>query len=82
MPTPLSKEVRQIAKSLLDYRNAGTVLEDAFVEALNTAACANSAKDLAKLWGMSPQYLSDLRRGRRAVSDGVLRKIIGAKNAH
>jgi transcriptional regulator with XRE-family HTH domain len=32
-------------------------------------------RDAAKALGISPQYLGDLLRGRRAFSDGMLKKL-------
>lgn len=38
---------------------------------LNTACVLDSAKDVAGELGISEQYLSDIRRGRRALPDSV-----------
>lgn len=35
-------------------------------------ALAGSAKALARIWKVSPQYVCDLRKGRRAFTDELL----------
>ena len=41
----------------------------------DAVAEAGSRKELAKQWGISQQYLSDLLRGRREASDRILDKL-------
>ena len=44
--------------------------------AINTAIeCAASLRALAASWGISPAYLSDVRTGRRAPGDSILKHL-------
>lgn len=70
-----TKYAEAAAKKLRAYREGGAELESRFRAALDQAASAGTAKELAKAFGMSQQYLSDIRQGRRAVSDKVLKTI-------
>jgi transcriptional regulator with XRE-family HTH domain len=72
-------ELLQAANKLLDYRRRGAPLEVRFVAALDEACARSSAKALAEAIGISEQYLSDIRRGRRPVSDGMLHKVVGSE---
>jgi len=65
------------AKSLRAYRAGGTLLEADILNALDDACLRESAKYLASIIGISEQYLSDLRRGRRPVSNKLLDVITG-----
>lgn len=50
--------------------------EDEVRERVETAIeCAESLRKLAESWGISPAYLSDVRTGRRAPGDSILRHL-------
>lgn len=61
-------------------REAEREAHSRLVRAVKAAALEHGAgKGLARLLGISPQYLCDIRAGRRAVSDEVLAKMRKSK---
>jgi hypothetical protein len=73
-------DLRAAARKLRDYRAGGKAPESDIVAALNQACDRDGVTVLAAGIGVSKQYLSDVRRGRRAVSDKLLVAIIGSNH--
>ena len=71
------EDLDSAALTLLDYRRRGSPFETQFVTALNEACTRSSGKAIAEALGVSNQYLSDVKRGRRRVSDKLLVRIVG-----
>lgn len=63
-----------IAQSRVEALRAA--LEDGFVVACHGPGLQ---REMAKRLGISDQYVSDIVRGRREISDAVVRKIVEAK---
>lgn len=63
-----------IAQSRVEALRAA--LEDGFVVACDGPGLQ---REMAKRLGISDQYVSDIVRGRREISDAVVRKIVEAK---
>ena len=68
--------VATAARSLLAHRRREYQLQATFAQALDLACTDSAAKILAKRYGVSEQYICDLRHRRRSVSDGVLERIV------
>jgi DNA-binding phage protein len=68
------------AQKLIAYREAMRPLEKEFLAALLTEVKSRrgAAKLLAHNLGISEQYLSDVCKGRRDVSDAILTAVVEA----
>ncbi len=73
----ITQLIREAARSLA-AANAHEKAEDTFAKHLDTHLNepGNSASNLADWIDVSPQYLSDVRHGRRKISAAVLERIV------
>ena len=70
------EDIVTAAKSLIEMRQCATLLEEELVAAIEAHCNAGVLMlDLAKSLGVSAQYLSDIRHGRRRVSDAVAARL-------
>ena len=69
------KDVRSVAKRLKACRTQETLEEFDLRSALNRSIADGDAVAVAASLGVSPQYLSDIRHGRRGISTELLEKL-------
>lgn len=69
----MDHRVAEVAKKLLKHNQRGAELENQLVAALNAAKM--SAREIAEEIGVSQQYLSDIKKGRRTVSREFVERI-------
>lgn len=73
------KDARNIAIQLQRSRRQSDALEEKLQKAIAEFLSDRSrAAEWAREIGVTPQYLSDIRHGRRKISDAVLAKILDA----
>jgi transcriptional regulator with XRE-family HTH domain len=72
MPFP---KVREKAILLYSQRAVAGVTESELRKALDESLSHGDAATVAKHCGVTAQYLSDMRRGKRAISDAVLERL-------
>lgn len=68
------RELSGEARRALNKVIAAQTAQATFASVLNTHLKDNNASELAEMVDVSPQYLSDVRHGRRQVSAAVLER--------
>lgn len=68
--------LKHSAKKLLEVIQEAEMMKRDFSELLNTELEESSASDFATVIGVSPQYVSDVRKGRRSPGQSFLKKLI------
>ena len=69
--------LRASADRLIRARGLSAVRESEFKEALQCLLGKGEASGFAEALGVSPAYISDLRHGRRGISDETLERVLG-----
>lgn len=73
------KELRVEAANLKSYRAGADVKEAELKTAIEECIPRGEAKIFADKIGVTPQYLSDIRNGRRSISDEFLERLVRLK---
>jgi transcriptional regulator with XRE-family HTH domain len=69
------KEVQRRARKLLEIRLQEKSAEEGLRVELHSSLGAGEAKSVAETLGISPQHLSDIRKGNRGISSELLDKL-------